>query len=47
MHDLLAMRGLRDRDFDAFYRRPTDETQIHTIAVKMARLANRLQHPPR
>jgi hypothetical protein len=41
-HDLFAVRGLRDRDLDSIYRRPTDEFQIHTIAKKMAHLANRL-----
>jgi hypothetical protein len=42
-HDLLAMRGLRDRDLDNVYRHPTDEFQIRTIAIKVALLANRIQ----
>jgi hypothetical protein len=41
-HDLFAVRGMRDRELDNIYRRPTDEFQIHTIATKMALLASRL-----
>jgi hypothetical protein len=41
-HDLLAMRGLRDRDLDNVYRRPTDEFQIHTVATRISILASRL-----
>jgi hypothetical protein len=41
-HDLLALRGLRDRDLDLAYRRPADEFQIQTIAIKLMTLARRL-----
>jgi hypothetical protein len=41
-HDLLALRGLRDRDLDLVYRRPADEFQIQTIALKLSLLARRL-----
>jgi hypothetical protein len=42
VHDLLAVRGLRDRDLDTLYRRPVDEFQIRTIAMKLTALADRL-----
>jgi hypothetical protein len=40
--DLLALRGLRDRDLDTFYRRPANEFQIQTIAIRLSALARRL-----
>jgi 4-amino-4-deoxy-L-arabinose transferase-like glycosyltransferase len=42
--DLLAIRGLRDRDLDTFYRRPANEFQIQTIAIKLSTLGRRLDH---
>jgi 4-amino-4-deoxy-L-arabinose transferase-like glycosyltransferase len=41
-HDLLALRGFRDRDFDMVYRRPADEFHIRTIAIKLAALSNKI-----
>jgi hypothetical protein len=43
-HDLLALRGYRDRDLDTLYRRPADEFHIRTIAIKLATLANKIDH---
>lgn len=43
-HDLLALRGYRDRDFDLLYRRPAGEFHIRTIAVKLAALGNKIDH---
>ena len=44
-HDILALLGIGDRDFDAFYAHPADAFQMRVIAVKLAFLAGRL--PPR
>ena len=41
-HDLLALRGYRDRDLDMLYRRPADEFHIRTIAIKLAALGNKV-----
>jgi hypothetical protein len=41
-HDLLGLRGYRDRDLDMVYRRPADEFQIRTIAIKLAALGNKI-----
>ena len=43
LHDLMALRGLRDRDLDAFYRRPTNAFEINVVAEKLAALAHRLE----
>jgi len=40
--DLLALRGLRDRDLDTFYRHPANQFQIQTIALKLSALSRRL-----
>jgi hypothetical protein len=40
--NLVAMRGVTDRDFDTFYRRPANEFQIRVIAKKLDVLATRL-----
>jgi 3-oxoacyl-[acyl-carrier-protein] synthase III len=34
-HDLVSLRGLRDRDFDAFFRHPANEFQMRVIAKKL------------
>ena len=34
-HDLASLRGLRDRDFDAFFRHPANEFQMRVIAKKL------------
>src|SRR5258705_146121 len=43
IRDLLALRGLRDRDLDAFYRRPANAFEIGVVAEKVAALARRLE----
>jgi hypothetical protein len=40
---MLAQRGLIDRDLDAFYRRPANAFQIDIIARRLAVLAHRLE----
>jgi len=40
--DLVAIRGITDRDFDTFYRHPANEFQIRVIAKKLDTLATRL-----
>jgi hypothetical protein len=42
-HDLLALEGIRDRDFEAFYRHPANAFQINVVASKLVALAHRLQ----
>src|SRR4051812_19488829 len=42
-HDLLALEGIRDRDFEAFYRHPATAFQINVIASKLVVLAHRLE----
>ncbi len=42
-HDLLALEGVRDRDFEAFYRHPANAFQISVVAAKLATLAHRLE----
>jgi hypothetical protein len=34
-HDLASLRGLRDRDLDAFFRHPSSEFQMRVIAKKL------------
>ena len=41
--EMLALRGLIDRDLDAFYRRPANAFQITIVAKKLAVLARRLE----
>jgi hypothetical protein len=41
-HDLLTLRGLRDRDLDAFYRAPANNFQMRVIADKLTFLAGKL-----
>ncbi|MCU1381978.1 MAG: hypothetical protein JWL71_675 [Acidobacteria bacterium] len=41
--DLFALRGLTDRDLDAFYRRPSSAFDIGVIARRLAALAHRLE----
>jgi hypothetical protein len=41
-HDLVALRGLLDRDFEMFFRRPANEFQIRVVAKKLDSLATRL-----
>jgi hypothetical protein len=43
IRDLLSLRGLRDRDLDAFYRRPANAFEIGIVAEKVAALARRLE----
>jgi hypothetical protein len=45
-HDLLALRGLHDRDLDLIYRRPANGFQIRIIADRMAMLASGLEQRP-
>jgi hypothetical protein len=35
IHDLSSLRGLRDRDLDAFFRHPANEFQMRVIAKKL------------
>ena len=41
--ELFSLRGLTDRDLDAFYRRPANAFQIAVVARKLAVLAHRLE----
>jgi hypothetical protein len=41
-HDLIGIRGVRDRDFDTFYRHPANEFQIRVVAKKLDVLATTL-----
>jgi hypothetical protein len=41
-HDLLSLRGARNRDFDNFYRSPANDFQIRVVADKLAFLAAKL-----
>jgi hypothetical protein len=42
-HDLLAIEGIRDRDFESFYRHPANAFQINVVASKLVALAYRLE----
>jgi hypothetical protein len=42
-HDLLSLEGIRDRDFETFYRHPANAFQINVVASKLAALAHRLE----
>jgi len=41
-HDLMTLRGMRDADFDAFYRLPANDFQMDVVSRKLALLADRL-----
>lgn len=41
-HDLASLRGLRDRDLDAFFRHPANEFQMRVIARKLDGFASAL-----
>ena len=45
-HDLASLRGLRDRDFDAFFRRPANEFQMRVIARKLDGFSEKLTRRP-
>jgi len=42
--DMMAQRGLTDRDMDAFFRRPANAFQISVVERRLAALAHRLEH---
>jgi hypothetical protein len=41
-HTTLSLRGLRDRDLDAFFRHPANEFQMRVIAKKLDGFASAL-----
>ena len=41
-HDLVGLRGVRDRDFETLYRHPANEFQIRVIAKKLDAFATTL-----
>ena len=41
-HDLASLRGLRDRDLDAFFRHPANEFQMRVIAKKLDGFSEKL-----
>ena len=45
-HDLASLRGLRDRDLDAFFRHPANEFQMRVIAKKLDVFATKLARRP-
>ena len=45
-HDLASLRGLRDRDLDAFFRHPANEFQMRVIAKKLDVFATKLERRP-
>ena len=45
-HDLLTLRGMRDPDFDAFYRLPANDFQMDIVSRRLATLADRLAKQP-
>jgi hypothetical protein len=45
-HDLASLRGLRDRDLDAFFRRPANEFQMRVIARKLDGFSDALARRP-
>jgi len=45
-HDLASLRGLRDRDFDAFFRHPANEFQMRVIAKKLDGFSEKLAKRP-
>jgi len=44
-HDLASLRGLRDRDLDAFFRHPSNEFQMRVIAKKLDGFSSALSRP--
>jgi hypothetical protein len=42
VHDLASLRGLRDRDLDAFFRHPANEFQMRVIAKKLDSFSRKL-----
>ena len=46
-HDLLTIRGMRNRDLDTFYRRPANDFQMRVVADKLALLAEKLDRTNR
>jgi hypothetical protein len=44
-HDLASLRGLRDRDLDAFFRRPANEFQLRVIAKRLDGFSEKLRRP--
>jgi len=47
VHDLASLRGLRDRDLDAFFRHPANEFQIRVIAKKLDTFSQTLERSSR
>jgi hypothetical protein len=45
-HDLASLRGLRDRDLDAFFRHPANEFQMRVIARKLDGFSTALSRWP-
>jgi hypothetical protein len=45
-HDLASLRGLRDRDLDAFFRHPANEFQMRVIAKKLDVFSDKLSRRP-
>jgi hypothetical protein len=43
MRDMFSLRGLIDRDLDAFFRQPANAFQIGVVARRLAVLAHRLE----
>jgi hypothetical protein len=41
-HDLMSLRGLGDREFDRFYRRPANEFQMRIVAERLVFFAGKL-----
>jgi hypothetical protein len=46
VHDLASLRGLRDRDLDAFFRHPANEFQMRVIARKLDAFSESLARRP-
>jgi len=45
-HDLASLRGLRDRDLDAFFRHPANEFQMRVIAKRLDGFSESLARRP-
>ena len=45
-HDLASLRGLRDRDLDAFFRHPANEFQMRVIAKRLDGFSEKLTRRP-
>jgi len=43
IHDVASLRGLRDRDLDAFFRHPANEFQMRVIAKKLDGFSQKLE----